>query len=320
MKRYIILILMTLATAGCRYTFELDDADIKPMIAVQADVCADSATIINIYKTIPVTEISKADTILTAPFYTLKCNGKEVDATHTKIGEGGMQIQAPAFKSGDIVELVYGAEDMETTISKTGIPEKFPEYEILNKQLSDGAYSLTIKYKEKPAENRFYGVFAKWRGERVVYDDLDGDGIHAEELYTENISSFIKPAGNYNSINIDPGAYSPTVIYFSQGYVFIWNSEEIKDNSYEFKFRYQYEYEIMGGYEEKNIELQYTLYTFSEEMYRTLFAYYDYYSNPFAEYGLSSPSFTYSNVKNGLGRFCGYTKTETEWFAKAEEK
>ena len=53
--------------------------------------------------------------------------------------------------------------------------------------------------------------------------------------------------------------------------------------------------------------------TSSEEMYRKLNAEYDADSNPFAGLGLSSPSFTYSNIDNGAGWFCAYSKSISDW-------
>ena len=63
----------------------------------------------------------------------------------------------------------------------------------------------------------------------------------------------------------------------------------------------------------KDAEVQCTLYKLSEEMYRYLFSEFDSWNNPFVEAGLSSPAFTYSNVKNGVGCLCGYSVVHSEW-------
>lgn len=322
LSRFAQCLLMLLTVSGCRYTFELDDMNLKPMIAVKASICADSITVINIHKTIPVTEISKADTVLTAPFYTLKCNGKEVEASQTKIGEGGMQIQAPAFKSGDMLELTYGAERMETTVSKTVIPTAFPDYEIKYRTSADGIRTLTIDYEDNPDATDYYGIIVMWKGEEFTYGDSNGDGYYDDVVGTHERISSVTPVGDYDSISLDPGAYSPNVIYANSqyGYLFFWDDEQAEDNSYEVRFKYLFDHQTDVNIDTDNIELKCILYSFSEEMYRTLYAYFDVQYNPFASIGLSSPSFTYSNIRNGLGHFCGYTKTETEWFPATEEK
>ena len=51
-----------------------------------------------------------------------------------------------------------------------------------------------------------------------------------------------------------------------------------------------------------------------------MFADYDSSYNVFAGVGFSSPSFTYSNIRNGLGYFCGYRMSETEWFPLEKEE
>ena len=48
-------------------------------------------------------------------------------------------------------------------------------------------------------------------------------------------------------------------------------------------------------------------------MYRHLFAEYDRQNNPFKDMGLSSPAFTYTNVKNGTGCLCGYSAVRSQW-------
>ena len=116
MKRYtkteniLLIIFATVCLTGCRYTFDLEGSDLKPMIALRSCICADSTAVIEVHKTVPVTEISKADTALVNPAYSLRCNGKEVDATCEMIGEGGMRISSQAFRSGDRIEVTFSAD------------------------------------------------------------------------------------------------------------------------------------------------------------------------------------------------------------------
>lgn len=307
----IFCLLMLLTLSGCRYSFELNDSDMEPMIAVRASICADSTTQIKVHKTIPMTKIDKIDTVMTAPFYTLRCNGEEVETSDIMDGEGGMQITSGAFRSGDRLELTFGAEGMETTVSKTVVPAAFPKYDIT----SSAAQTLTISYEDSKG---YYGVRILWKGKKHQFGDIDDDGNYNDIIGTEEYIDGAKPTGSYDSISLDPGAYSPNVIHTEVGYIFFWCDDEAEDNSYEVRFKYLYDYET-GSYTEDGVELKCVLYSFSEEMYRTINAYFDIQNNPLANLGLSSPSFTYSNVRNGLGYFGGYTKTETEWFPATKE-
>ena len=70
---------------------------------------------------------------------------------------------------------------------------------------------------------------------------------------------------------------------------------------------------FQGSILEQVAIFQCSLLKLSEEMYRHLFAEFDRMNNPFMEPGFSSPAFTYTNVRNGLGYFCGYSAVKTDW-------
>ena len=77
MKNKYILILL-LALTGCKYPFDLDQKDVKPMAVVRAYMCADSAVTINIHKIVPLSQLVTADTTLINPCYSLRCNGMDI--------------------------------------------------------------------------------------------------------------------------------------------------------------------------------------------------------------------------------------------------
>ena len=53
----ILIVLISSILTGCAYSFDLKDSDMKPMLAVRAKICADSAVVIKVDKTIPLTQI-----------------------------------------------------------------------------------------------------------------------------------------------------------------------------------------------------------------------------------------------------------------------
>lgn len=297
----ILIVLISSILTGCAYSFDLKDSDMKPMLAVRAKICADSAVVIKVDKTVPLTQIGKVDTAMVSPQYSLKCNGVEVETTYEMDGEGGMIIKADSFKSGDKLDFTFSAEGMETVTTSTQIPSAFPKYTVT--QANSG--SLKIAYEDNPDEDNYYAAYVQWRGKVANYD-YDGNLLPSQDI----IDGPVYVAGNYDSLNLDPGAYSPVVVKHEGRSLYFWSDRDEEDNVYDLKFEYAYQ-----GDHILDREVRCVLLNLSPQMYRTLFAQYDVESNPFSELGLSSPSFTYSNIRNGFGHFCGYSITPSQWIA-----
>ena len=236
-----------------------------------------------------------------SPQYSLKCNGVEVETTYEMDGEGGMIIKADPFKSGDKLDFTFSAEGMETVTTSTQIPSAFPKYTVT--QANSG--SLKIAYEDNPDEDNYYAAYVQWRGKAANYD-YDGNLLPSQDI----IDGPVYVAGNYDSLNLDPGAYSPVVVKHEGRSLYFWSDSDEEDNVYDLKFEYAYQ-----GDHILDREVRCVLLNLSPQMYRTLFAQYDVESNPFSELGLSSPSFTYSNIRNGFGHFCGYSITPSQWIA-----
>ena len=309
----LLIMAVLVCVSGCRYPFDLNDSDMECMLAVQSYICADSTVSIHIHKTVPLTQIGKADTTLINPHYSLKCNGKEAEVCDSMIGEGGMALIAKGFKSGDKVELAFETEDMKTAAASTIIPDKFPEYSLeLTRISSSSTRTLKISYKDNPASEDWYGAIVRWQGNVITQYGEDAYSTY----YATDRSTF--PPSNYDDLQLEPEAYSPLVIdgfylgYHNSEYLYFWKDSDEEDNIYDLKYNYRMEHDYTSEKIE-DIEIQCTLFKLSEEMYRYLFARFDIYNNPFQNAGLSSPAFTYSNVADGLGYFCGYSEVKSEW-------
>ena len=305
MKNKYILILL-LALTGCKYSFQLDYMDVKPMAAIRSYVCADSLVVIDIQKTVPLAQLAKVDTTLVNPHYSIKCNGVEVSADESMIGAGHMVLKPDSFRTGDKIEIVFGSDDTETAVASTIIPGSFPEYELELCNSNNAERNLKIRYKDDPKTTDYYGAVVTWKGLQEVYVGLDEK--HVMEVGNQEI---IPPSG-YNDIQLEPEAYSPLLVYFNGDYLFIWKDSDEEDNEYDLCYSYRPQYD---GSARVVIEadIQCSLLKLSEEMYRHLFAEFDCMNNPFMEPGLSSPAFTYTNVRNGLGYLCGYSSVKTDW-------
>ena len=304
--RNFIIIFALLALTGCTYTFELNDTHMKPMAAIRAKICADSAVVITVDKTVPLTQIGNVDTTLVSPHYSLLCNGKEVETTFEMDGMGGMIIRSDSFKSGDKLEFTFSTDDMETATAVTEIPQKFPKHTLNMLNLN----SVRISYEDDPETDNYYAAIVQWSGTAIIYDN-NGDMVPYR--YFEDGPIYIPV--DLEAISLDPGAYSPTVTKLNEKYIFFWSDKDEEDNAYDLRFSYN----CVGD----NIidrKVRCLLFSLSEEMYRTMFAEYDSNYNPLAYLGLSSPSFTYSNIRNGLGHFCGYSMTPSQWITVPETR
>lgn len=298
---------MTLLTlSGCKYPFELDYRDAKPMVAIRSYICADSLVTIDIQKTVPLALLATSDTTLTDPRYSVRCNGTEIDADASMVGGSRIVLNAGAFKGGDRIEVSFESDDIETTVAATVIPDTFPEYELELCAGRNAARNLKISYRDNPYTDDWYGAVVKWKGIQGTYVGLD------ELQYDEVTDKDILPPSGYNDLQIEPEAYSPIVASFNGDYLYVWKDTDEEDGTYDLEFDYRAQWD---GYvtEIKETEIQCTLFRLSEEMYRHIFAEFDRQSNPFKDAGFSSPAFTYSNVRNGLGYLCGYSVVQSEW-------
>ncbi len=283
----IILLVGLIILSGCRYSFDINDSGLEPRICVMSYICSGEEAGIEVYKTVPVYEAGNADMALVSPSYSLKCNGVEVETTSAVVPNDGLMLHSPAFKSGDVLELTVGAEGLETVTARTTVPEGFPEFTQTYGFDENGNRCIVIEYKEEAEE--YYGANVEYRIERENGSVYEG---------------FAFPIEGYDEISLDNNAYSPVVTYINGKHIFVWDDEA--EGKYEIKFR---DNTISNGVRKYRLHL----YRLSEEMYRKLNAEYDADSNPFAGLGLSAPSFTYSNVDNGTGWFCAYSKAVSEW-------
>lgn len=282
-----ILLLTLPLLSGCRYSFDINDSGLEPRICVMSYICSGEEAGIEVYKTVPVYATGNADMTLVSPSYSLRCNGEEVDIYSAEVPNDGLMLNSQAFKVGDVLELTVGAEGLETVTASTTVPGNFPEFTQTYGLDEDGNRSIIIEYMKEAGS--YYGANVEYR--------IEGENGFVYE-------GFAFPIEGYDEISIDNNAYSPVVTYINDKHIFVWDDEA--DGKYEIKFR---DNTISKGVRKYRLHL----YKLSEEMYRKLNAEYDADSNPFAGLGLSSPSFTYSNIDNGAGWFCAYSKSISDW-------
>ena len=274
----LILILLLSSVSGCRYSFDIEDGGLEPCICVMSYICADSLFSADIYKTVPVYLAGKEDMDLVSPSYSLKCNGKEVETASFGIADHGTGISSGAFRAGDELEITVSAEGMETVRATTTVPGSFPEHSAETYVDEKGNNCARIYYKDDKNSVDYYAV--------AVETSITIQNEDSAPLIT---TGFAMPPSGIDEASIDPSAYSPVVHQFELKYL---------TNRYS---------------NVTETAVRFHLYRLSEEMYRYLYAQYDSIYNPFANMGLSSPAFTYSNVLNGTGWFCAYSVVCTDW-------
>ena len=304
--RNLLIIITFLALTGCKYSFDLDYQNAQPMVAIRSYICADSLVTIDINKLVPLAELETTDSTLINPHYSLKCNGVEVDCDELRPGISKLSLRTHAFKSGEKIEIVFESDDTEKAIASTVIPGTFPQYKLELCKSSNAQRNIKIRYNDDPDTEDWYAASVKWNGLQERYVGLD------EPQIKEVRNQMIYPPTGYNDLQLEPESYSPIIVSFQGDYLYVWKDSEEEDNEYDLCFNYRSNWD---GYvtSVKDAEVQCTLFKLSEEMYRYLFAEFDSWNNPFIEAGMSSPAFTYSNVRNGAGYLCGYSVVHSEW-------
>lgn len=302
MHKYLIILISFLAATSCRYSFELDTYGLEQRIAVRSVIGAEDSTSILVHKALPITEIGNEDTYMDNAAVILKCNGKEVETSSVRLDKTGFRFDAGVFKHGDRIEIIAGADGIETATAVTTIPEKFPDFEVDLKVVENGIRHLNIAYEDNPETEDYYGVSVL----RQVVLNATPDVLLPE--------SPIWPISYGEGLTLDPNAYSPVFTLWNGLSLFIWKDGDETDNTYDIFFRHDYE-----NYQIKERQVKCRLFKLSEELYRTILAEYDLSDSPFASLGLSSPSFTYTNIKNGVGWFCSYSTIDSEWISDPQE-
>ena len=288
-----MIILTLLMMTGCRYSFEIDDIGLEPRLCVRSFVCADSSATITVHRAIPITDAANTDTSRISPVFSLKCNGVEVEASQSDIDKGGIKYNMAAFKSGDLLELSVEEEGMERVTASTVIPDFFPECTTEFYEYDQWKRGVLIKYEDNPETEDFYGAVVMSK----VTNIETGHSWSGSEL----------PTGGFDNLNIDYSAYSPVVTQLDGEYIFVWKDSDEEDNEYEIQ------YSLSGFFGEQYQNFIYLkLFKLSEEMYRTLYAWYDYDYNIFTYIGFYSPSACYTNINNGVGYFGSYSVRHTE--------
>ena len=277
--RNLLIIISFLALSGCKYSFDLDYQNAQPMVAIKSYICADSLVTIDINKVVPLAELTTTDSTLINPYYSLKCNGVEVDCDELQPGISKLSLRTDAFRSGDKIELIFESDDTEKSTACAVIPGTFPQYELELCKNSYAQRNIKIRYNDDPDTDDWYAASVKWNGLQERYVGLD------EPQIVEVWNQVIYPPTGYNDLQLEPEAYSPIIVTFQGDYLYVWKDSEEEDNEYDLCFNYRSNWD---GYATsvKDAEVQCTLFKLSEEMYRYLFAEFDSWNNPFHEAGM----------------------------------
>lgn len=300
----VLLLLLIPALTGCRYTFELQDNGLEPCICLMSYICADSLSSIDVYKSVPVQMVGKADMNLVSPAYSLTKNGKEIETASKETANYGVNLSSEAFKEGDRLELTFSAEGMEPATASTTVPGLFPEYTAEDYVDENGTNCLKFTYKDNKETDDYYAVAIETRVKIISGVD--------EFFY---INGSVSPPTDHNDISINQFAYAPVVTQFNKETLYIWADSDEEDDAYDLKYIFTSDFSNRD-----EVAIRFALYKLSKEMYYHLYADYDSSYNPFAYIGFSSPSFAYTNVMKGCGYFCAYSVTYSDWIVVSSKE
>ncbi|MBQ7811369.1 MAG: DUF4249 family protein [Bacteroidales bacterium] len=290
--------LVLLVLSGCRYSFEIYDIGLEPTLCIRSFICADSTASITVHKAVPVTHAAFLDTAIVSPSLSLTCNGEAVAASVTKSGKGNRIFGSQAFKPGDTIEISMETEDVERVSAVTTVPGLFPECTTEFYTDADGEKAVRVSYKDDPETEDFYGICVMYEAEAKEDAEIISGKTHTEDAW---------PLGYVDHLTLDNSKKAPAVSNMMDGnYLFIWKDVDEEDNEYEVSYMDP----GLSDFYRKSVYLR--LFKLSEETYKTLYADYEQHYDEFAYLGFDSPSFSYTNINNGVGYFGAYSVRETE--------
>lgn len=270
-------------------------------------------------------------------------NSKDIDITTLKFTVNGVEkplargtdsiwFNVGDCKPGSDVAIEVEARGLGKASAHSSIPS-LPKAELQRDTVTynEGKYMrFRLKVEDNPDEEDFYGLIMM--SNITTIEDGNDYGTYSNSMW------FTKSLGGNEIEDLMGGNDLMTCSYYDwiSGHSDDWaqmnffSDKELKDGVLEF-FSWYYpdiideEYEWYEGYDPETgtwttsthtqtqiRTFSVRIYNLSAECYRHMRADYMKSTNALSELGLTAPNFTYCNIKNGYGIFCGLSKIEFE--------
>lgn len=345
MKKTIAIMCMLLPLlCGCEYNFELPGSDDVDKLSLTCVVNGEGRTYLNLELAAPVNKyITDKKVRADIEMMELKVNG-EVCPLRTDTVAVGTELEGLDFWSierkvlpGDVVSVRARARGTAEVSGETTVPQPIRIRDFSARRDTSYTSYLTLKVDNALKED-FYGVEIN----SISLDSLwvNGELKRAYEtaryIYPSEVSSgqeaLIEYGGMdaylpayYNGFTINPSAGSRMYVFSGE----LFEGDEISfqwygnnPGTYEYD-TVDYERNEDGDWvevvhhirESVTMGFKVDICRVSPDFFRYGRARYIMDNNYFAEYGLSAPSFSYSNIEGGFGICASLTSDSTGWFS-----
>ncbi|MCF0172278.1 MAG: DUF4249 family protein [Bacteroidales bacterium] len=346
MKKSFLNILMcavlVFAATSCEYEFKTSGLDSNPAIYVHCIPSSSDTTILTIIRSTPLNETIKYQihysdpSSIPVPFTDVisldfRCDGEPVEVKFAKDTIGcvpkGNYFTTKAFKGGENLTLEVEMEGTKRVSSHTTVPKPLDwELEINSPAPVENVFNprkdLVFKLKDLSTAG-YYAVSVSERNQSLIR--IDGQVVMDEHSGPRDV--YMEYGYDNGEEIMDTGKKD---YFYYGGYLFFKGSLAGRDGDFELSvgcsLYNSYESEDDNSYQVEGETITQHIYqkqyhgyraaawNLSEELFRYYASLYNGESNSLAEFGLSAPSYAYSNIRMGLGCFGARMGSESEEF------
>lgn len=308
------------ALASCSYDFELDDMNAAEKLVLYCMPCADrDTTLIQLYRSRPVTPKGVADHPLTGIRISFSVNGEEQAVHYAESSlpavSAGCYYVLGRWNEADRIRVRAEADGLPAVSAETTIPASVPlkQVEMKLKREASKKLQFRITFHDDAATSDYYGLRIV---KRTLYRNIVDNSVtrttdDALLLETDDEPLLNDKTGLNATFDLSEGFYQN---------LYIWNDRKIQGREYTLRpgTYYSMDYTSIWGYNDGYSNSYATLYKvylyrFSPEMYHYLKSLNDTRNNDLGPKGLAPIRCSYTNVANGIGVLGSCRMAETEW-------
>ncbi len=331
----IFFILLALAMSSCEYELDFSGYDKTRRLFVFGMPGSSDTTVVRLYSTIPMGDRNSSPLPLDDAGVSLIVNGEEIameraDGTTPSLPAGSFYTLY-TISPGDKVEIKASAEGAESAWAESTVPEIPAGTDIVMEAVRDAENNITgltfsAGFKDDSDAADYYAMQVYVRREYYEYTQDGGYEVQYYEYelldyevgdgYDDDLYPFRKPIiVNYNSgADLYSKDYAPMVVFAETAF-------ENGVGAVDFHAGYRGDRIMYETYmddvllERRGYVCSYraVLYRLSSELYNFIRANEILNVNMPILIGAAPPSYSYTNIRGGVGVFGGLAAWETEW-------
>lgn len=310
----IIFLAAAAALVSCEYDLDTEKLEsVGSRIYVASMPGLSDTTFIHVYRSFPVNHSGDVSTNINVRNITFRKDGNEVQLTKK---DGNLWYYIDKENTSGRISLEVEADGLDKVEAESVIPPA-PGIGLERKIVKYGNDQYIEHKFHLGGKNSFYGIDITRHGESY-YD-------YEPEAFPYDYSLSPIDIGEDESLISELTENSrPYYMSFDKDHykiIYLFTEDDIKDGCITYLTQYaedrDYDYSqlsfpygssepVVTTHHEKDIfTYDISVFSLSEECYRYMRAYFLKNDGGFASLGLSAPNFTYCNINNGYGYFCG---------------